>query len=139
MSSIEEALLQAYLETNYHIDTAIPFILRVGSVSKPLLTLYQQQGIRCGVFVTACNPYSQLLDEEANSVRQADLKGELNRRKLIFFNGTGQHPTGDWPGETSFFVLGLPFEAAKALGKKYQQNAVVWCGEDAIPELILLE
>jgi hypothetical protein len=34
--------------------------------------------------------------------------------------------------------LGLSLEAAKALGKKYDQNAVVWCGPDAIPELVLL-
>lgn len=35
-------------------------------------------------------------------------------------------------------VLGLALEAAKSLGNAYEQNAVIWCGADAVPNLVLL-
>jgi hypothetical protein len=50
----------------------------------------------------------------------------------------GQHPSNKWPGEEIFLVLGLYFEAAKALGERFGQNAIVWCGIDAVPQLIVL-
>jgi len=40
--------------------------------------------------------------------------------------------------EPSLLVFGLPLETAGPLGKKLDQNAIVWCGGDAVPELILL-
>ena len=32
----------------------------------------------------------------------------------------------------------MGLEEAKVLGCRYEQNAVVWCGVDAVPQLILL-
>ena len=40
--------------------------------------------------------------------------------------------------EESFLVYGLTLEAAKALGTRLEQNAFIWSGEDAVPQLILL-
>lgn len=40
--------------------------------------------------------------------------------------------------EPSFLLFGLPLETARPLGKKLDQNAIVWFGGDAVPELILL-
>lgn len=79
------------------------------------------------------------MGETANAVNQSKLKSELDLRSLTYFNGFGKHPSGEWPAEPSFLVLGISLEASKVLGKKYDQNAVVWCGLDAIPELVLLK
>ena len=38
----------------------------------------------------------------------------------------------------AILVLGLALEAAKSLGNAYEQNAVIWCGPDAVPSLVLL-
>jgi hypothetical protein len=35
-------------------------------------------------------------------------------------------------------VFGLTLEAAKAMGRTLEQNAIVWSAADAIPRLILL-
>ena len=45
---------------------------------------------------------------------------------------------GEWESEDSFLVLGISLEGAQELGAAYGQNAIVWCGEDAIPKLVLL-
>lgn len=138
MSEISPLTVKAYLETDYCVFGESPFVLRAGIANESLARLYKRLNTNCGVFVTAFNPFSNDVGEAANTVRQVQLAKELNGRHLTFFDGIGKHPSGKWPAEPSYFVLGLSLEAAKALGKKYGQNAVVWCGSDAIPELVLL-
>jgi hypothetical protein len=131
-------LIRAYQETEYRVTQEHSLVLRVGTPSPELASLYKVKGASCAAFITACNPFSNLLSNEENAKRQADLAAELKRRSLCFFAGVGQHPSGNWQGEASFLVLGLALEAAKTLGKAHDQNAVVWCGADAVPKLVLL-
>jgi hypothetical protein len=35
-------------------------------------------------------------------------------------------------------VLGLSLEAAKTLGRRFEQNAVVWTGRYGVPELVFM-
>lgn len=138
MSDIDPSTIKAYLETNYYIAAPAPFVFQVGVPSEALARACAQHSANCCAFVTACNPYSLLIDEQTNAERQAELARELEQRGLPFFHGIGRHPSGSWPAETSYLVLGLPLSAAKTLGEKYRQNAILWCGPDAVPELILL-
>jgi hypothetical protein len=52
--------------------------------------------------------------------------------------GIGVHPTGEWRGEPSYLVPGLSRAAAEELGSRFEQNALIWSGADAVPELLLL-
>ena len=63
---------------------------------------------------------------------------ELRGLYPIVIEGAGADPTGAWPPEKSYFSLGVDLETARVLGRRYQQDAVVWTGKDAIPKLILL-
>ncbi|MFA6921005.1 MAG: DUF3293 domain-containing protein [Gallionella sp.] len=138
MHTIEPSTIQAYLETDYCVFGRMPFVLRVGIASESLARLYRQYAASSGAFITACNPHGLIASEEANAACQAELAGELQRRCLDYIEGMGRHPHGDWPAEPSYFVLGLSLEEARLLGKKYRQNAIVWCGVDAVPELVML-
>jgi hypothetical protein len=137
-SSIDAATIQAYLETEYRIDGDTPAILKVGTVCPELAALHKSNHTDCSAFVTACNPFSQAMDEASNASRQRALLQELRRRGLTFEEGIGQHPSNQWPGEPSFLVFGLGLEDAKELGASLEQNAIVWSGSDALPQLILL-
>ena len=137
-SVIDPVTIQAFLETEYRVHGDAPLTLKVGVASPGLAALHKAHRVANSAYVTACNPFSQLIDESANVDRQASLKRELQERSLVYFDGVGQHPLNQWPGEASFLVLGLSLEAAKALGVKHEQNAIVWCGPDAVSELILL-
>ena len=134
----DSSLIKAYEETEYRVTQGHPLVLRVNVPSPELASLYKAKGASCAAFITACNPFSRMLSNEDNAKRQAELAAELKRRSLSFFAGVGQHPSGNWPGEHSFLVLGLALEAARSLGKAYEQNAVIWCGPDAVPRLVLL-
>lgn len=137
-SVIDPSTIQAYLETDYHVHGDAPMALKVGIANPALADLYKASSASTGAFITACNPFSQASDEATNLQRQAALANELNSRALTFIDGIGQHPSNTWPGEASFLVLDVPLDAAKALGMLHEQNAIIWCGPDAVPQLILL-
>lgn len=138
MPEIDPATVKAYLETDYCVAAPEPFVLRVDTASVPLAQLYRQHLTNCCAFITACNPYSRIVGDKENAERQAELAQELTRIGLTFFDSVGRHPAGGWPEESSYLVLGLSLADAKHLGEKYRQNAIVWCGPDAVPELVLL-
>ncbi len=137
-TDIDDATVQAYRETEYRIQGETPFSLQIGMVNDVLLAIHKLYGVDCSAFLTACNANSQLMSSADNSIRQRQLADELARRGLTYLPGIGQHPSNDRPGEESFLVLGLNLQAAKKLGEHFEQSAIVWCGVDGIPELILL-
>jgi hypothetical protein len=116
----------------------VSVILRVGVHSLQLALLHQTWRTQCSAFITACNPLGTIVDEAVNTERQAALAQELTRLDRPALHGIGQHPSGDWPAEPSYWVPGLTQQAAQNLGTQFQQNAIVWAGVDAVPELILL-
>ena len=137
MSEIPAAILSAYLETDYHVFSEPPFALRIKQPSEPLANLFRQYKTSCAAFLTACNPFSRKLDDAANAERQVELAKELTQRGRSFIEGEGRHPSGNW-AEPSYLVLGLSLDEAKKLGRQFEQNAIVWCGADTVPELVLL-
>jgi hypothetical protein len=137
-SDIPRDTIQAYLETHYHVAGNTPTTLQVGQFNPMLAALHDACQVTGSAFITACNPFSLDLGPEANAARQAALARELEQHGLKFIEGIGQHPSSEWPGEASFLVLGATLDIAKALGEKHGQNAIVWCGANAVPQLILL-
>jgi len=137
-SAIDPDTLRAYEETHYRVLGDAPATLRIGIPNPALAELHRAFSVDCSAFVTAANPFSTLIDAEANALRQAALADELHREGLRFIEGIGEHPSGQWPGEPSFLILGLPLDTAKQLGARHEQNAIVWCGADSVPQLILL-
>jgi hypothetical protein len=138
-SLLSPSLITAYRETEYRVTADWPFVLRINEPSAELLALYKTSKFACATFITAYNPYSRTVSDVQNTQRQNELAKELRHRSLTFLEGIGEHPSGDWPGEPSFLVLGLSLEAAKSLGQHYEQNAIVWCGADGVPQLVLLK
>ena len=137
-SVIAQSSIQAYLETNYDVHGATPLTLNIGVANAGLAALHTFHSVESSAYVTACNPFSQALDDSVNDARQAVLACELHQHGLTHIKGIGQHPSNDWPGEQSFLVLGLSREDARMLGARHEQNAIVWCDHDAKPELVLL-
>jgi hypothetical protein len=137
-SAIDSSTIQAYLETEFKILGEVSSTLRIGMVCPELTALHEAHRTDCSAFITACNPFSQEFSETANAEGHAHLARELKRRSLTFVDGIGQHPSNQWPGEESFLVLGLTLESAKKLGIHFEQNAIVWIGSDAVPQLVML-
>jgi hypothetical protein len=140
-TALSTELIQAFLETHYrvhqHGPDVPPLTLQVGEASPDLIALHRTHGVDCSAFLTAYNPFAKKVDEASNLQRQEALKQEVSRRSLVFLPGVGQHPANGWPAEPSVLVLGLSLEAAKVMGRHYEQAAIVWIGPQAVPELVL--
>jgi hypothetical protein len=74
--------------------------------------------------------------DDINAERQHSFQALLNTQGWHSIAGIGQDPTGERRGEASFLVLGISQEEAYTLGKTLSQNAIVFCGDDAIPALM---
>ena len=135
---IADRLFESYRQTDYQVHGPVPFSLKIGQLSEPLRQLYKHHRCDCAAFITACNPLIQKLDPVVNAQRHLDLMADLTSRSLIFVQGVGIGQDPDWPGEVSCLILGLALEASRVLGHKFNQNAIVWCDQDAQPELVLL-
>lgn len=132
------ALRQAYLGTDYIVDTTPPFVLIIGEISAGLAALYAARGVDCCAYLTAYNPHSEPLSEATNALRQQALTRDIQTTGLDMIEGRGQHPDGAWPAEPSILVLGMHRDLACELGRKYEQNAIVLADSAARPELIWL-
>ena len=137
-SVIDAGLIQAFRETHYQVHGAEPFTLRVDEPSTALAAAHKRFRTDCSAYITACNPFSEDVGAASNAQRHADLGLELARRSLAYVEGISQHPSNQWPGESSYLIFGLKLEAAKTLGRALKQNAIVWSYADAVPRLILL-
>ncbi len=137
-SNVDAATVRAYEQTEYRVLGDASIVLRVGKACADLALLHEQHQTQCSAFVTACNPLGDVLDDTVNAERQQALAAQLARDGLVALPAVGQAASGSWPAEASFLVLGIERAAAQELGRQFQQNAIIWAGADAIPELILL-
>jgi hypothetical protein len=100
--------------------------------------LFSASGVACGAFLTAYNPRGAIQSDKANERGHAELAGKLLELELQTIEGSGSEEGTKWPAEKSYFALGLALEPAKAIGIHFDQDAIVWVGPDAVPQLILL-
>lgn len=138
VSQIPDEVVQAYLNTEFKVRTPTPFTLKANRASPDLLALYVDADEKSAAFITACNPHGELLTPTLNAALQLQLQHELDSRKLRSVPGIGLDPSGEWDGEESFLVLGVSLSEAKDIGMRYRQNAIIWAGEDGLPQLVLL-
>jgi len=131
--------VRAYLATDYRIGhTDQHIVLHVGQRSEHLADLFLSHGVTCGAFLTAYNPQGRQQADAANDRAHADLTTQLRLLGTPAIDGSGREEGTDWPAERSYFALGLPLDAARAIGTHFDQDAIVWVGSDSVPQLILL-
>ena len=131
--------VRAYLATDYRLGhTTQDIVLTIGQPSERLAALFVSSGLACGAFITAYNPCGAVQADAANDKAHVQLAAKLAELGLQVIEGSGSEEGTDWPAEKSYFALGLTLEPAKAIGVHFDQDAIVWVGPDAVPQLILL-
>jgi hypothetical protein len=137
-SVIDASTVEAYRSTIYRVNGNSQIALIVDAASSALLSLHQSTNVSSSAFITAYNPCSEVVNTSENLRLQGLLAIKLKSMNLQYLEGVGQHPSNQWAGEPSFLVLGIELDAAKRLGTQFKQNAILWCGSDAVPQLVLL-
>ncbi|MGE4370566.1 MAG: DUF3293 domain-containing protein [Burkholderiaceae bacterium] len=135
---LDASLIDAYSGTEYRVYGPVPAVLTVNQASVQLQQLHDHYGVNCSAFITACNPYSQRIDDVGNLLRQASLKQEILEKGYPLLEAVGKDPQNKWPREPSFLVLGIPQPVAQELGRLFEQNAILYANDDAVPRLLIL-
>jgi hypothetical protein len=116
----------AFLATTYRADLPEgPLDIRIHQRHDRLDALLEDRGQEGWAFLTAWNPGSKDLPRAENEARNADLRRRLQERGLPHYPGRGIPEAGPWTPEESFLVLGLGQEEAVALGRDFEQLAIV--------------
>ena len=138
-SKIALEKIRAYRATDYRLGhTDKDIVLTIGQRSERLAALFAGNAVTCGAFLTAYNPQGTIQSDAANAQGHAELASKLQELGLQAIEGSGSEEGTEWPAEKSYFALGLALEPAKAIGTHFDQDAIVWVGPDAVPQLILL-
>lgn len=138
-SIISKDIIANYLSTHYQIGNNSDSIsLQINQYSESLARLLVTSKQSCASIISAYNPLSQLQSNEKNLTSHALLQKFLSDRSYTMIESFNIDPAKLWPTEKSFFVLGLDLNTSKSLGRQFNQNAIVWIGSNAIPQLILL-
>ena len=141
-TTIPQGLIEAYLGSDFlvHASPNAPtFTLRMGETCPVLSALYRATGCTTAAFITAWNPYSVTQPDGVNQSAQSRLVHEVETEGLKWLAGTGFDPKHPASGEDSILVVGLTQQQAIDWGSRFQQNAIVWVGANARPELLLLK
>jgi hypothetical protein len=133
-TAIPADTIAAYLAADFIVDGDPSFVMHIGQRCEALALL----GIARCAFITAYNPLGEPTDEAINVRRQQDFARMLTQRGLVWLTGAGCDPKQEWTAEPSLLVRDLALDEAKAIGRQLRQNAIVWCGPDHVPQLILL-
>lgn len=137
-AAARHALVSAYRATGYVAGAGDwRIVLRVGERSEALVRVMVERGVTTAAFITAWNPFSVPQSPVDNEAAQRALVADVAGGGWHAIEGQGSGDDGAWPPEPSLLVLGIDEIAAKALMVRYRQNAIVWCGEDGVPELLL--
>lgn len=136
--TIHPTLIRAYREAKYVVQYLEPIELRIGWANENLKGLLEVFDATTAAFITAFNPYSEVLSDEGNEQAQNQLRLDIENLGCEGVLGYGQDVAEEWPREQSFLAVGITESQAEALADKYGQNGYVWIGStDALPVLRL--
>lgn len=133
---VSPALMAAYAETDFHVDTDPPLVLRVGHADPEVERWLAGSGARGAAFVTAWNPFSRPMPDAWNATAAARLAARVADLGLRAVSGRGVARRGDWPAEESLLIPGIDRAAAIGLGREFGQNAILWLEAGAVPVLL---
>lgn len=127
----------AYKATDFVVeDDETNIVIRIGQMNSKLDNLLAKREIENWAFITAFNPRSEQLTDEENADRHSELLAVTKAGDYEFLNGYGRGPVGDWPPEKSLLIFNVDREAAKKIGKRFGQNAIVAGRIGDFPELV---
>lgn len=113
-SRSDDSLWQSYKET------IVEIVLQEKSLSdRQLYEIWKTDFY----MITAANPFSKLLTDDENRIRNQELHSLLIKDYQEILPGIGKDSTGTW-AEEGWVVRGEEEEKLILLAKKYEQNAI---------------
>jgi nitrile hydratase accessory protein len=135
--TLDAQTIKDYLAAVYRIFGSPDIDMRIGAHHAALTSLMKQHDATSAVFVTAFNPFGVKKAPAENDARNRALVERLGQWTLAALPGEGFDVERKWGIEASVFVPGATRDMADALLREFEQNAIVFIDERAVPELVL--
>ena len=132
---IDSGLDTAYRATTYQLTVGGQQVsVRVGEAAPELAAALATLGVSRWAFITAWNPYSELLSTPENSRLNAQLFQALLGRQ--YAPAIAIPDDNSWPREPGFVLFDFALTELLSLAEKFQQNALVVGQGGDLPELL---
>ena len=135
---LDPALRLAYERAVYAIFASPGVEFRIGERSDMIEAMMTMSHARTAAFVSSANTRGVATPENERRLAEFLLRSEVSGMKYRVYQGEGRDPQGKWTAEPSVLIMGIPRAEAEALGRKLEQNAIVWIEKGAAPELLVL-
>lgn len=137
--SVDESLIQAYLEAKYVACSDHYITMQVNHFNAALLQVMVKNGYASAAFITAYNPFSNPLTQEENEQRHQHFLSIIAEKNIPHFTGFGTDKEEEWPKEQSLLLFNITKLDSLELAKQFGQNAILWIEDDAIPQLLITQ
>jgi hypothetical protein len=139
---LDPTLRAAYERAVYAIFASPGIEFRVGEKSDILDAMMAMKRVRSAAFVSSATTRGVSSPENERRLAEFLLSSHLSgleaAPKYPLFRGEGRDPEGKWTAEPSVLIMGIPRAEAEALGRRLEQNAIVWIEKGQPPELVIL-
>lgn len=138
-SAVHPDTIMEYEATQFIVNDRLQFRLDLHRPCPELQALYQLCRCQTAAFITAWNPAGQCVTEAENADRQRQLMSYLDDSGVTYFHGYGKgsNPLKNFCDE-SVLAMGLTEDQARRYGELFDQDAIVWAAQDAVPKLLML-
>ena len=139
MRAATPELIAAYKKAQYVVLGDPELVIRVGEPNPDLDELLEAEGAATAAYITAANPRGEARDAWENEIANAALVRSQTEAGYSCYEGEGRDPQGRWTPERSALVVGISRPDAEALGRVFEQNAIVFVEKGRSPELVVLK
>jgi len=135
---LDPALRLAYERAIYVVFASPGVEFRIGEPSELIDAMMAMNRVRSAAFVSASDAQGAPSDENRRRLDDFILRAQTSGLAYRVYQGEGRDPQGKWRAEPSLLIMGIPRAEAEALGRRLEQNAIVFIEKGRAPELIVL-
>ena len=135
---LDPALRSAYERAVYCVFASPGVEFRIGQPSDILDAMMAMAHVRSAAFVSSATARGAASPENEKRLAEFLLRAQTAGLNYRIYQGEGRDPEGKWSAEPSVLIMGIPRAEAEALGRKLEQNAIVWIDKGRAPELVVL-
>ena len=135
---LDPALRAAYENAVYAVFASPGVEFRIGQPSDVLDAMMAMSRVRSAAFVSSATARGAASPENEKRLAEFLLRAQTAGLNYRIYQGEGRDPEGKWSAEPSVLIMGIPRAEAEALGRKLEQNAIVWIDKGRAPELVVL-
>jgi hypothetical protein len=141
-AAYERACRELTLETAYRATTYTARLdesdlpVRIGQFHRALDARLRDRGAAQWACITAYNPQSVALTRQENERRDAELRRRLDDTGVRHYPARAEGDDGRWPAELGVLAAGISRGRAEALGRAFDQAAVVLGRAGRLAELV---